>query len=66
MNLNIGYHVKTIKYLELNPLPTNCQYPEMVSHFEYVNRKLSTTCIAMWAGTSLIMRHFKINNFCVQ
>jgi len=47
MNLNIGYGVNTIKYLELNSWPTNCQYPEMGSHFEYVNPKLSTSCTAM-------------------
>jgi hypothetical protein len=56
MNLNISCGVKTIKYLELNPSPTNCQYPEMGIHFEYVNPKLSAACTAMRAGTSLTMR----------
>lgn len=61
MNLDMDYGVKIIKYLELNPQPTNCQYTEMGSHFEYVNPNLSTTCIAMRAGTSLMTRHFEIN-----
>jgi len=35
MTLNIVYRVKTIKYPELNPSLTKCQYPEKGSHFEY-------------------------------
>jgi hypothetical protein len=63
MTLNIGYGVKTIIYLELNLRPTNCQYLEMGSHFEYANPKFNAPCTAMRAGTSLMMRHFKINTF---
>jgi hypothetical protein len=63
MNLNIGYGVKTIIYLELNSRPTNCQYLEMGSHFEYGNPKFNAPCTAMRTGTSLMTRHFKINTF---
>jgi hypothetical protein len=35
------------------PLPTNCQNPEMWTHFEYVNPKLSTVCIAMGAKSHM-------------
>ena len=37
----------------------------MGSQFKYVKPKLSTTCTAMKAGTSLMMRHFRINTFFV-
>jgi hypothetical protein len=36
MNLNIVYGFKTNKYVELNSSPTNCQCPEMGSHFEFL------------------------------